>query len=146
DKNLFNQYDNKRVLAKASVRMNNWIEGLIKLKFENDKIKGASILNAFNYLLSPQGNSTILSNNHREMVAENLLEKPFNSEQFVKELQGYFEQFNLMVNNQDNYTYLLSLIIYSIKDKWQDDVVGLMASDSTGWQEGELILDKQWDG
>lgn len=146
DKNLLNQYDDKRILAKASVRMNNWIEGLIRLKFKNDNIKGASILNAFNYLLSPRENSTILSSNHREMIAENLLEKPFDSEQFVKELQDYFSQFNLSVKNQDNYTYLLSCIIYSIKDKWQDDVVGLMASDSTGWQESELILDKQWSG
>lgn len=146
DKNLYNQYENKRILANASVRMNNWVEGLIKLKFKNDKIKGASIINAFNYLLSPQDNSTILSRNHREMIAENLLEKPFNPEQFVKELQNYFERFNLSVKNQDNYTYLLSCIIYSIKDKWQDDVIGLMASDNTGWQEGELILDKKWDG
>ena len=146
DKNLYNQYENKRILANASVRMNNWVEGLIKLKFKNDKIKGASIINAFNYLLSPQDNSTILSRNHREMIAENLLEKSFSPEQFVRELQDYFEQFNLSVKNQDNYTYLLSCIIYFIKDKWQDDVVGLMASDNTGWQESELILDKQWDG
>lgn len=146
DKNLYNQYENKRILANASVRMNNWVEGLIKLKFKNDKIKGVSIINAFNYLLSPQDNSTILSRNHREMIAENLLEKSFSSEQFVRELQDYFEQFNLSVKNRDNYTYLLSCIIYSIKNKWQDDVVGLIASDNTGWQESELILDKQWDG
>lgn len=28
----------------------------------------------------------------------------------------------------------------------QENVVGLMASDGTGWQESQLILDKQWDG
>ncbi|RXG27536.1 McrB family protein [Leeuwenhoekiella palythoae] len=146
DKNLLNQYDDNRVLAKASVRMNKWIEGLIRTKFKNGEIKGASILNALNYLLLPQENSTILSRNHREMISENLFVKSFNSEQFVEELKAYFEQCNISVKNQDNYTYLLSCIIYSIKDKWQDDVVGLMASDSTGWQERELILDKQWAG
>ncbi|MFC6860425.1 AAA family ATPase [Zunongwangia atlantica] len=146
DKHLYNQYGDKRILAKASVRMNNWVDGLIKLKFKNGEIKAASIRNAFDYLLSPQDNSTILSSNHREMIAENLLDKKLDPQLFVKELKDYFKPFNLNVKNQDNYTYLLSCIIYSIKDKWQDEVVGLMASDSTGWQANELNLDAKWEG
>ena len=146
DKNLYNQYPDKRTLADAMVRMGNWVEGLIKRKFNHSEIKGPSIINAFNYLLEPRENLTILSRNHRQMIAENLIKKTFTSENFVQDLKDYFEHNQLKVKNEDNYTYLLSCIIYAIKDKWVEDVIGLMASDSTGWQEHELGLERNWKG
>lgn len=146
DKHLYNGYDDKRSLALAFVRMNNWVDGLVKLKFEHDEIKGASIRNAFNYLRFPQDNATILSRDHRNMIASNLLNVPFKSDSFVRDLKEYFEKFKLTVINQNNYTHLLTRIIYEVKDRWQDEVIGLMASDSTGWQENELSLDENWGG
>ena len=146
DKNTFNKYDDKRVIAKASVRMGNWIDGLVKLKYNPNSISGNSIINAFNYLQDPINNNTILSDNHRKMLCKNLFNQPYNSKKFNDDLKEYFEKFDLKLNNPENYTYLLSSIVYKIKEKWIDDVNGLMASDGTGWQDRIIPIDSDYDG
>lgn len=118
EKNIRNKYDDKRVLANASVRMGNWFSGLMRLKFKTSEINGQSIINAFNYLLDPVNNSTILSENHRRQVIQNLVGKKYEANRFIEDLKQYFKQFNLSVRNESNYTYLLSSIIYNAKSKW----------------------------
>ena len=121
EKNSRNQYQDKRVLANASVRMGNWFSGLVRLKFNTVEIKGQSIINAFDYLLDPLNNSTILSVNHRKQVIQNLVGKKYNAKSFIDDLKSYFKQFNLSVKNELNYTYLISSIVYSSKEKWLFD-------------------------
>ena len=146
NKSKYNQYDDDRILADASVRMGNWIEGLMKFKFEHVEITGKSILNAFNYLLTPQDNCTILSENHRKMVSVNLLKKTYSPANFIQDLYSYFDQYKLKVQNQDNYTYLISSLVYAFKTEWVEEVIGLMASDGTGWQENAMILESNFEG
>lgn len=138
DKTFYNQYDDNRTLAMAYVRMNHWVEKLILYKFDKTKITSGSTLNAFNYLLYPENNSTILSENHREMISTKLFKKNYNPIEFNNDLKDYFFQYSFSCININNYTYLLSCIIYTIKREWLDDIIGLMASDSTRWQD-ELI-------
>jgi len=135
DKHIYNKYDDKRCLALAFVRMNNWVEHLILYKLSPDKLRDGSTKNAFKYLLEPENNATILSENHRELISKNLFKNEFNSTEFVRDLISYFEEFNLKTTNPKNYTHLLSNIIYSIQNEWKEEVVALMASDSTGWQD-----------
>jgi 5-methylcytosine-specific restriction protein B len=145
-KKKYNKYDDTRVLAKAGVRMNDWISALIKLKFKHSEINGRSIVNALYYLFEPQHNCIILSENHRKMVSENLLKKEYVPDNFIADLKTHFEEYNLTVQNQDNYTYLLSMLIYALRNEWLDEVIGLMASDGTGWQEDELVLGPNFEG
>jgi 5-methylcytosine-specific restriction protein B len=140
DKHIYNQYKDKRVLALAFVRMNNWIEKLIQFKFLPDEVGAGSPQNAFNYLLDPENNVTILSENHRKLISENLISKPFNSKEFTSDLISFFQDYKIVVANPKNYTEVLSNIIYKIENKWKEEVVALMASDGTGWQD-EFILD-----
>lgn len=144
DKIFYNQYDDKRTLAMAYVRMNHWIEKLILYKFDKSKITKGSTLNAFNYLLDPINNSTILSENHREMISTKLFQKNYNSLGFNDHLKEYFTSSSFNCINIKNYTYLLSCIIYTIKREWLDDIIGLMAADSTQWQD-ELISEMGQD-
>ncbi|ALO16822.1 5-methylcytosine-specific restriction enzyme B [Salinivirga cyanobacteriivorans] len=146
DKSKYNQYDDDRILADASVRMGNWVEGLVKFKFKHVEITGKSILNAFNYLLAPKDNCTILSENHRQMVSVNLLKKPYSPANFIQDLQSFFDQYKLIVQNQDNYTYLISSLVYAFRTEWIEEVIGLMASDGTGWQENAMILESNFEG
>lgn len=146
DKAKYNQYQDARTLAKASVRMGNWVEGLIRFKFRPDDVSAQSIINAFNYLLEPQNNATVLSKNHRQMVCLNLFNKDYVPENFINDLKDYFSGYQLSVQNQENYTYLLSSLVYAFKQEWIEEVVGLMASDGTGWQEGELNLKGDYEG
>ncbi len=138
NKNFYNQYDDKRCLAEAAVRMNTWVQHLILFKFQPERLPKGSTSNAFNYLLNPEHNTTILSENHRELIAKNLLGKEFDSSTFVIDLKAFFAPFHLSTNNPLNYTHLLSHIIYSITDKWKEEVVALMAADNTGWQDDHI--------
>jgi 5-methylcytosine-specific restriction protein B len=135
DKNIYNQYEDKRALADAGVRMNSWVEKLIQYKFLPSEVGAGSTQNAFNYLLEPEQNSTILSENHRKLISENLFKKTYNPDEFVVDLKLFFSDYNLEILNPKNYTHLLMWIVYSIQDKWKEEVVGLMASYGTGWQD-----------
>lgn len=145
-KNTYNRYEDKRVLAKAAVRMGDWVSALVKLKFNHEEIQGSSIKNAFSYIQNPRENCTILSENHRKMLAEKLFQQSFASADFVTQLKDYFSSYNLTVNHPENYTYLLSSIIYQMKNSWMEEVLGLMATDGTGWQDELLELDEDYKG
>ena len=120
-KNIYNKYDDKRTLAKATVRMGNWVAGLIKLKFKHEDINGASIINAFEFLLDPQNNTTVLSDNHRKLISNKLFNKEYDQTSFVIDLKNYYSNFNIEVKNIDNYSCLLSRLVYEISDEWNDE-------------------------
>ena len=121
DKNTYNQYDDKRALADAFVRMNSWTERLIQFRFQKDEVPSGSPLNAFTYLLYPHAGSSILSENHRKQIAENLLKKEYHPEKFVEDLKSFFEVYDLKTTNPNNYTHLLMWVVYSITEKWRTD-------------------------
>lgn len=146
DKSKYNQYEDDRIIADASVRMGNWVDGIVRFKFKHQEIQGHSIINALNYLLKPQDNITILSDNYREMISVNLLKKEYYRDGFVEDLKAYFSNFELTTKNQDNYTLLLASILYEVSNEWQEDVVGLMASDGTGWHEDNLFEVGEYKG
>jgi len=135
DKILLNKYSDKRTLAAAAVRMNSWFERLIALKLKPEESGYGSTRNAFDYLLNPMTGTTILSENHRKQIANNLFKKEYKPERFVTDLTEYFAPYNIKIANPKNYTQLLSAIIYEIRDQWIDEAVGLMTADGTGWQQ-----------
>lgn len=128
-----NQYQDKRVLALAFVRMNNWVEQLISYKFEN-QLSDGSIKNAIEYLLNPSDNFTMLSENHRSQISENLFKAPYNKETFKDIFLNFFSEFSISVTNTENYTYVLSCIAYHIATEWKESIIGLVSPDGTGWQ------------
>lgn len=145
EKHKYNKYEDNRTIAKAGVRMGDWMAGLIKFKFKHEAITGKSIINAFNYLLDPQNNATILSEKHRAAIATNLLKKEYNPKTFVTELKNYYSKYDIQVSNPDNYTEILSILIYENDKKWKDEVVGLMASDGTKWQDEYIEKIKDYE-
>lgn len=125
DKGKYNQYEDKRSIARAGVRMGDWFAGLIKLKFKHEDIKGNSLINAFSYFTDPQNNSTILSTDHRALIAKNLFKKEYEPSKFVTDLKNYFNEFDIQVVNPDNYTYVLSVLIYDMTEAWKDEEIDL---------------------
>ena len=51
NKNIYNKYPDKRCLAMAFVRMNNWVEHLILFKLAPNELPEGSPNNAFKYFL-----------------------------------------------------------------------------------------------
>lgn len=136
-KNELNQYDDKRVLASAFVRMNNWMEQLITYKFEGQLSEG-SVKNAIEYLLHPEDHFTMLSENHRSLISENLFKKSYNKSTFKQDFIDFFSGLSIQVKNPINYTHLLSCLSYDISPEWKESIIGLMSPDGTGWQEGAI--------
>jgi 5-methylcytosine-specific restriction protein B len=138
-KQELNAYDDKRVLALAFVRMNHWVEQLITYKFEGHLPEG-SVKNAIEYLLNPRDNFTMLSENHRNQISQNLFKKPYNNGTFKEDFFNFFSTFSITVNNVDNYTHLLTRLCYSkeIEKLWKDTIIGLICPDRTGWQENAI--------
>ncbi|PVV54114.1 AAA family ATPase [Chryseobacterium sp. HMWF035] len=136
-KSEFNQYDDSRTLAMASVRMNFWVKQLITYKFERTFTNG-SIKNAIEYLLNPEENFTMLSENHRSQLSENLFRKRYEKDTFKDDVINFFSGFSIIVKNPQNYTHLLTRIIYNITDFWKESIIGLICPDGTGWQENVI--------
>lgn len=128
DKHTYNQYKDKRVLALAFVRMNNWIEKLIQFKFLPDEVGTGSPQNAFDYLLDPINNSTVLSENHRKQISENLIGKPYKPDEFVTDLETFFSGYNLKTLNPQNYSHLLMKIVYSFENEWRKEETDKISS------------------
>lgn len=138
-KQELNAYDDKRVLALAFVRMNHWVEQLVTYKFEGHLPEG-SVKNAIEYLLNPRENFTMLSENHRNQISQNLFKKPYNRGTFREDFFNFFSEFLISVRNIDNYTHLLTRLCYSkeIEKLWKDTIIGLICPDRTGWQENAI--------
>ena len=85
---VYNQYEDNRTLGKAGVRMNDWLDKLLTYKIENNDLSKLtpSIKNALLYLRDPENGLTMLSENHREKFALNLLHKTYEPENVIDNL------------------------------------------------------------
>jgi 5-methylcytosine-specific restriction protein B len=128
NKNEWNLYDDKRVLAKAGVRQNDWTKNLLKYKLENTyENLTDSIKNAIVYIENPENNLTQLSIKHKKLVAENLLKINYDESNYFEKLKEYFhdELEKHKLGNQKNLGLLISLFLYceEVRNLWDDDIL-----------------------
>jgi internalin A len=125
-KNIWNKYADKRVLARAGVRQNDWFLNLIKFKKSDDiNLLSPSIRNAFIYLLDPSDNLTMLSKTHREKVEEELkLGEQKTLQQDDNYTIHYFKSLGIKTSNAENFGALCSRILYLpyIKPIWHHGI------------------------
>ncbi|MBA9074342.1 Leucine-rich repeat (LRR) protein/GTPase SAR1 family protein [Flavobacterium gossypii] len=125
-KNIWNKYPDKRVLARASVRQNDWFLNLIKFKQTLDlNSVSFSIKNALKYLEFPDYNFTMLSESHRRKVFENIFPNtPYNKNYFEEVLFKFFGTLGIHPSNPKNLGLLYSRILYLpfIKSIWDEAI------------------------
>jgi len=125
NKKVYNQYDDKRTLGKAGVRMNDWLDKLLTYKITNNDLSKLtpSIKNALLYLKDPEKGLTMLSENHREKFSISLLDKTYIPGGIVDDLISFFEPYEIKVSNEKNRTSVYCSILYSkkVKKLWLDD-------------------------
>ncbi|MFD2554762.1 McrB family protein [Sphingobacterium tabacisoli] len=144
DKDLLNEYPDKRVIARANVRMNAWV--LYLISYKSNGTASDSVFNACMYLLDPLNEINILSENHRNQISKNVLQKEYNKETFVKQIIHFFDEYDFKLKNELNKTHLIVRILYTFQSDWLDEIVGLMAADSTGWQEDFVNDSESYQG
>ncbi|CAN5751786.1 hypothetical protein BH10BAC3_BH10BAC3_11840 [soil metagenome] len=139
NKNVWNEYDDKRVYARAGIRMGPWLGNLIKFKKQNNDYKSISygIENTLEYARNPLTGIPIVSEDHKSLISQHILLKPYQRSTFIADLVKYFRQYNIKIANPENETKIIALILYSdqVKGLWKDSIAGLVAIDSsaTDW-------------
>lgn len=125
NKELYNKYSDNRTLAKAGVRMNDWLDKLLNYKIaDNDLNKlTASIKNAILYLKDPNEGLTMLSEKHREKFSLNLLNKKYQTSTIVEDVFSFFAPYEIEVLNDKNRTTVYCSILYTknVGDLWRKD-------------------------
>lgn len=136
----WNEYEEKRVISKANLSQAKWVYNFLLFKLNDNSLIGLEnkVDNAFKksieYLQNPIVSYPITSNNHRGLITEYFR---LSSE---SEIPTLFEKFTRLVKNVENITALIANILYHprIKKFWMESIVGIMANDSTGWQENTI--------
>lgn len=115
NKNEWNLYNDKRTLARASVRQNDWTKNL--LIYKRDKTTDnltISVANAIKYIKNPKTNVTQLSINQRQLVSKNFFNKEYFPAVYFSNLSNYFhiELNKFPLKNEKNLGLLISLLLY----------------------------------
>lgn len=129
-----NEYEDHRVLARSNIRQNAWIKQLLWYKINKNKCT-QTIHNTINYILNPEININILSEEHRSIISQLLLNKDYVHNHFVSDVCDFFNELNIQVSNPLNKTHIYSRLIYNLSDIWHCIVKGLVARDSTQWKK-----------
>jgi hypothetical protein len=114
-KNKLNEYEDKRVLAKAMVRQNKWVKWLLDFKSGADiNTFPGNIRNAILFIQNPDANINIISEDYRKTIKESLF-KGENPDLFVE-----MNNLGIIATNPQNNGVLYTWILYSdaIKKLW----------------------------
>ena len=115
NKNELNEYDDKRTLALTGIRQTLWLKSLLEYKVKNNDYSTFTpiIKSALIYLEDPTREITLFSENHREMVAINLLKQhSFNKDEFVNQFINFFKPYGINPINPLNHNRIISEILY----------------------------------
>jgi hypothetical protein len=121
DKDLYNQYSDKRVIAKATVYQNDWVKALLQYK-KNGISSLIPVQNAIDCLEHPEKNFGNISENDRKQIAKTLIGKPYNHESFYESVKDFFAPFEIKCKCQENLGIVLGKILYDsqIKSVWSE--------------------------
>jgi len=137
--NEWNPYPDKRYVSPAIFTQKNWaycffkylLDGFSFQDWEKNRFQFITFQYAINFIENPQQNVNITSQNHRSQICEYFKLKN------DSEIITLFQDYTNLIKNTDNAGVLVASILYhpNLARLWQDSVIGLMASDSTGWQD-----------
>lgn len=110
-------------VANVGVFQTQWIKILLTYKLK-DQIKASSILNMINYISNPLERLSIASDDDRKYISRITNLKFKNSEDFDKNLIDSTKYLEIKVNNESNYSHLISCLLYSreIRKIWDPNI------------------------
>jgi hypothetical protein len=124
NKNEWNEYEDKRVIANSQVRQRIWFKQLLSYKKELNLVElSPSVRNAVLFLENPSKSSTMFSEEHQKNVFEKLFQVDFDFTLFEVFLEEFFRNFSFKISNSKNKFILYSRILYSekIRSIWDED-------------------------
>lgn len=138
DKEKYNTYPDKRVVAHAGIRQNAWLIQMLKYKVNSTSVTD-SIQNVVKYIKHPDKNFPIISEAHRKLIFGYIFQKDYDKSLFDQELLSFFQGLKLWpFVNKNNQTYVYTRFLYDIlKDEWQvpNAIQGVLVRDNTDWKD-----------
>lgn len=136
DKNILNKLDDKRVIAHTNIRQNAWIRQMLKFKIAPSECTVA-IHHLVDYIDDPKNHFPILSEKHREWIYNYFFDKKYETNTFEEDIKSYFDNLSLNISNEENKTYLYTIILYQLNKYWnlKTGIKGVIARDKTDWEE-----------
>ncbi|MCT2406120.1 hypothetical protein NZD88_00950 [Chryseobacterium antibioticum] len=116
NKAFYNKYEDKRVLAKAGVRMKPWVINTFNYKYSKDEVN-ITVKNALDMLINPKDNINSIALSHRELISNYYLRHPYDMNTFVVELKNKFSDLDKTIN-PENQTLLIAAHMYDEKKEW----------------------------
>ena len=143
DKNRYNEYEDKRTIAHAGIRQDDWITRLLKYKINSTDLT-PEIRNLIDYLDNHRDNFPIISELHKKKIYHYFIGEnnvPYSSVQFNSAMRNYF-QGKVKCVNPDNYTAAVTKLIYYLRSKWDEKpseiIRGLLAHETNDEWKKEL--------
>ena len=111
NKNVFNEYEDGRVVAKCGVFQDAWIKNLLRYKYSGN-LNDLSYVsrNALKYIIKPYENITVVGENARDSICLSLLDDT--SIDFDKKMIDLFEEIDFNLKNKLNRGYVIGAILY----------------------------------
>jgi hypothetical protein len=144
-KNERNRYADRRVLGQAAVRQGDWVLQLLFFRAAGGRLEAVtadSVRNALRYLQHPEAELTMMSEQHRQLVARHVLKLPaYEAETFTDRVLEFFQPFHLRPANPLNLTRLISNVLYHdrVRELWFERVAGLVGPDGAQWLEAATL-------
>jgi 5-methylcytosine-specific restriction protein B len=135
NKKVWNPYQDKRVVSRSMLSQKYWTGNLLKYKlldFDDDYLQNEAaeaFKHSINFINQPNINVNIVSKNHRnDIVAYFKLDND-------NAIVNLFSDELRDLKSEINKGVIVSQLLYNpeIKKIWLKSIIGLMASDSTGW-------------
>jgi hypothetical protein len=137
NKSEWNKHGDLRTVARSHVTQTNWVKNLLRYKIWGINETSDSIYNAIKFIKAPSQNLTMLSENHRRRVAENILKTAYDYEAFTGSIFRLFSK-HITIKNKENAGIVISEILYSstVRETWgyveePDEEPEIIRDDST---------------
>lgn len=121
NKSLYNEYEDKRTIARAGIRQDDWVTRLLKYK-RNSTDLTPGIKNLIDYLNNPRENFPIISELHKKKIYHYFIGEdaaPYSTAQFNSAMCEYLHG-KIECVNRDNYTAAAARLIYSLRTEWDE--------------------------
>lgn len=135
NKSLYNEYEDKRTIARAGIRQDDWVTRLLKYK-RNSTDLTPGIKNLIDYLNNPRENFPIISELHKKKIYHYFIGEdavPYSTAQFNSAMCEYLHG-KIECVNRDNYTAAAARLIYSLRTEWDEKpsevIKGLLAHET----------------
>jgi len=126
NKNQWNQYTDKRTIAKSHVNQFDWISNLIHFRIKNDYLGTApNVANAIKFLINPGAKLSMLSNRHRAFLLKNIYNSNYFNDDDLEIIFNQFSLWGIKSGNPINTGTLITRILYldEVEELWNMEPV-----------------------